>query len=171
MRVSASAAPRLHAASPAAHSLALAGTLPVSCYARGRLCGHSHLPSRHGSRPSGRAGSRLRELDADHADVCSPRACRVRGSWVPHSLVQSFVRWGAGGRSAKATFSERQGDPAIVRGADHRVLWGSARASVVASRASLRLPAKSDSNLTQASVAPNFRVCPKSAPQTPKGGK
>jgi len=51
------------------------------------------------------------------------------------------------------------------------VHWGSARASVVALQAPLRLPDKMDFRLTQARVAPNFRVCPKSAPQTPKGGK
>ena len=43
--MSSSAAARLHASSPAARSLSLAGTQPVSCYARRRLRGHPHLPN------------------------------------------------------------------------------------------------------------------------------
>jgi hypothetical protein len=158
--MSSSAAARLHAASPAAHSLALAGTQPVSCYARRRLRGHPHLPTQ--SVNSARIEmSELPSLIIRTAHRAPPTMARAQvcakahtghrhraPAWrlVAHQLHPSNsarveARLGSLARGLhkrlSASDQETQRPP---RGAGGRALWGSARASVVA----LQTPRQTD---------------------------
>src|SRR5688500_16987013 len=96
-------------------------------------------------RYSARLGPHLHAPADDIALNCaSPRAVSSPLSGtrlLPALAVSAFEIAGGERLGARAGgLSERQGDPAIVRGADHRAHWGSARASVAAEAGIQPLP-------------------------------